>query len=607
MMPDHVTDPTDPSWDEWGREDPPVHEAPDGERFAPAHHSTYVEPDDNAPEGVVPLGYDRGVFFYLSRSARQVFALSATQHNKNNLMAMASLPHFWERSQFKAEKGGVRWDEATDWLMRECRAVGIYNPDIVRGRGAWLDQGRPVLHMGDHLIVGDARSGLRLPGSRHVYEAAQRFSDVVDVDPLSARKAHQLVTICRSLRWERGISGMLLAGFIAIAPVCGGLAWRPSIWVTGGKGSGKSWAEENVIAPAIGQMALRVLSVTTEPGIRRALGSDARPVLFDEAEQEDAASVTRFQAVLGLVRQSSSEGGGSILKADQGGGVARFRVRSCFAFSSINVGLVHGADESRITVLAFREPELDGTDARRADNEKFEQLAREVARTITPEFSAALLARSVRLLPVIRQNAETFARAVSIHLGSRRLGDQLGTLLAGAFSLHADRLVTMEEAEAFIKREEWEREVEQSDERDEQKLLARLTQARITFSPISGGSLTMAIGRLISCAAGFDNSVPNDTACRELLERGIRYWPGDGLKQPEGITFSSNHTELGRILKDTPWSAGWTNSLARLPGALRHPTSVRFGPGQPKSRGVFLPLALIEPGHKRSRTGAEAA
>lgn len=960
MMPDHVTDPTDPSWDEWDREAPPAHEAPDGEpdRFEPVHHGSYVEPDDNAPEGVVPLGYDRGVFFYLSRSARQVFALSATQHNKNNLMAMASLPHFWERGQFKTEKGGVRWDEATDWLMRECRAVGIYSPDIVRGRGAWLDQGRPVLHMGDHLIVGDTRSDLRLPGSRHVYEAAQRFSDVVDVAPLPARKAHQLVTVCRSLRWERGISGTLLAGFIAIAPVCGGLVWRPSIWITGGKGSGKAqphsspvltpygwkpmgslkvgnmvstpgsgtarimavhpqgeqdiyrltftdgrqtratadhlwkvrvggqwklrttseliaildkgtqmstnlavpvcapqslnrdkfilpmhpyalgallgdghlanadgakkageifltstdqhifdrvaavlgnnvtlhpcnrkitmrlgsldrygkdarnlirelrllgtrshdkfvpapylsasieertallqglmdtdgtvgakgglsfcsvseqlardvqylvrslggcalistrqpfyihngaklagrtafvvsirlpdprvaftlprklerlenayqyadtfylgiesieadgredasciaiddpdrlyltddfvvthntWAEENVIAPAIGQMALRVLSNTTEPGIRRELKSDARPVLFDEAEQEDAASVTRFQAVLGLVRQSSSEGGGSILKAAQGDGVARFRVRSCFAFSSINVGLVHGADESRITVLAFREPELDGTEARRADNERFERLAREVATTISPEFSAALLARSVRLLPVIRQNAETFARAVSIHLGSRRLGDQLGTLLAGAFSLHADRLVTMEEAEAFIKREEWEREVEQSDERDEQKLLARLTQARITFSPINGGTLTMAIGRLISCVAGVDNSVSSEAAGRELLERGIRYWPGNGPAQPEGITVSSNHTELGRILKDTPWSAGWQNALARLPGAVRHPTSVRFGPGQPKSRGVFLPLTLIDRDHNRSRTGAEAA
>ncbi len=601
MMPDHATE---PAWDEWDAQtgtpitEPPPYEPPVAHAFA--------EPDDNATEGVVPLGYDRGVFFYLSRAARQVFALTASQHTQNNLTAMASVPHYWERTRFKREKAGVKWDEATDWLMQECRSAGVYDPGIVRGRGAWLDQGRPVLHMGDHLIVGDQRSELRLAGSRHVYEAAQRFSEVTDAVPLSTRQAHQLVTICKALRWERGISGTLLAGFIAIAPVCGGLAWRPSIWVTGSKGSGKSWAEENVLAPAIGRIALRVLSVTTEPGIRRALASDARPVLFDEAEQEDAASVTRFQAVLGLVRQSSSEGGGEILKAAQGDGVARYRVRSCFAFSSINVGIMHGADESRITVLAFRPPEQMTQDDRIASDAAFAVLQRTVAETITPQFSAALLARSVRLLPVIRQNAETFARAVSIHLGTRRLGDQLGTLLAGAFSLHTDRLVTMEEAEDFIRRQQWDAEVEQGEERDEFKLLTHLTQARIGISPANGGRLEVTIGRLISSLAGLDKSIARDTADRELKQIGIKYRRGNGPDEPEGVFVSTNHPALARALANTAWSSGWHRSLARLPGAVRHKTAVRFAFGH-QAKAVFIPSDTIEPAEISPKAGVKAA
>jgi putative DNA primase/helicase len=590
----------DDSWEDWATIDPTTYDGPD----APADDPVVAA--DDSSEGIVPLGYDHGHFFYLSKSARQVFSLSATGHGKNSLMAMASVPHFWERTSFRSDRGGIQWDAATDWLMRECRAVGIYDADRVRGRGAWLDQGRPVLHMGDHLIVGDKRSGLQLEGSRNIYEAAARFSTIGDAQPLTNQQANRLVTICRSLRWERGISGTLLAGFLAIAPICGGLVWRPSIWITGAKGSGKSWAEENVLAPAIGKMALRVLSVTTEPGLRRALGSDARPVLFDEAEQEDAASVARFQAILGLVRQSSSESGGEILKAAQGDGIARFRIRSCFAFSSINVGIIHGADESRITVLAFRKPDALGSAAKRADELKFDELAREVTSTITEAFSASLLARSVMLLPVIRKNAETLARAVSIHLGSRRLGDQLGTLLAGAASLHHSRELTMAEAEEYVQRQQWESEVESDEESDEQKLLSYLTQARVGVSPTNGGRLDVTIGRLIASAAGLDMSINQETAERGLLETGLRYRRGESPDKPEGLFVSTNHPGMKRLLTNTPWSAGWHRALERIPGATKDRGNVRFSFGH-QGKAVFLPMEIINPADPGTRKDRKVA
>ena len=56
-------------------------------------------------EGITPLGHDRGVFYYLSRSAQQVFALTADKHTKNNMLAMASMPHYWETYQlFKRQR-----------------------------------------------------------------------------------------------------------------------------------------------------------------------------------------------------------------------------------------------------------------------------------------------------------------------------------------------------------------------------------------------------------------------------------------------------------------------------------------------------------------------
>src|SRR3546814_12291625 len=100
-----------------------------------------------------------------------------------------------------------------------------------------------------------------------------------------------------------------LAGWIAIAVICGALNWRPHVWLTGSSGSGKSWLLDNVIRPLIGAIAVHCHSNSTEAGIRQTLATDARPVLFDEAESEDAKAQVRIQQVLELSRQSSSENG----------------------------------------------------------------------------------------------------------------------------------------------------------------------------------------------------------------------------------------------------------------------------------------------------------
>ena len=542
-------------------------------------------------EGVDPLGYDRGVYYYFSRAARQVYALSPPMHTQQWFTAMASVPHYWERdSQFRKRGGGIDWHMVADVLMRSCRGRGIYDPDRIRGRGAWLDDGRAVLHMGDHLLVGGTWHSLSLPRSRYVYEAAARFTDGASRPPLPARQAHRLVEICCSLRWERPISGTLLAGWILIAPICGGLAWRPSIWLTGPKGSGKTTVEAGILAPALGKIALHVQSVTTEPALRRALGSDARPVLFDEAEQEGLGSAARMQAVLGLVRQSSSESGGEILKAAQGDGLFRFRIRSCFAFSSINVGIEHSADESRITVLALRVLEATTPEARARAEAEFKTLMQTIGEVITEDFSAGLLARAVALLPIIRRNAETFARAVSIHLGTRRLGDQLGTLLAGAYALHSDKAIGDAEAEAFIRRERWDSEVEQASDRDEDKLLTVITQSRVAVT--QGTRIEATVGRLIAAVAHPSDreAITAETADRELKQMGIRF-----ERAPEaGIWVSSSHPALRRLLAGTPWASSWSRSLSRLPGASVAQRAKRFAFGH-QARAVWIPWIVLEP------------
>jgi len=47
------------------------------------------------------------------------------------------------------------------------------------------------------------------------------------------------VKLCQQPRWSSDLYGDLLAGWIATAIVCGGMDWRPHLWVTGNHGTGR--------------------------------------------------------------------------------------------------------------------------------------------------------------------------------------------------------------------------------------------------------------------------------------------------------------------------------------------------------------------------------
>jgi putative DNA primase/helicase len=387
------------------------------------------------------------------------------------------------------------------------------------------------------------------------------------------------------LRWEKPHHARLLAGWIAIAPICGALRWRPSVWLTGGKGSGKTYVSEAIIYGTLGRIALSVLGTTTSAAVRQVLGSESRPVLFDEAEAEDAASAMRMQSMLDLVRQSASESEAVIAKGGASGRASTYRVRACFAFQSINISLKHAADESRVSVLVLREAAQRSPDSAA----QFEALAALVAQTITLEWADGLVLRMVRLVPVIRESAEIFAQVIAAKLGSRRLGDQLGTLLAGAYALHSDKPITPQKAAEVVSRPEW---LEQADEAepDERRCLSHLLAHRLRVD-----NTEVSISRLIETAHSMDASAfPNcDRAQAVLTEHGIKYGEREGRY---GCWISTDHPALKPVMRGTPWATAWAKSLARLPNTAcgRDVGMVRFGLGH-RSRSIWLPISTIDP------------
>lgn len=542
-------------------DEPPVDDAYIGEETHQPH------PLDNAD--FVCLGYNHGDYYYLPKGSKQVVTLKAAEHAKGNLIALAPL-QWWEET-FPG-KQGLDSSAAANWMIRANHKIGVYDPGRIRGRGAWEDKGRSVLHMGDTLIVDGALCPTGEIKSSFIYEAAIPMEFQSDSSSaVSNAEATRLRGLCNLLSWEDPLNGTLLAGWCVLSPICGALSWRPHIHITGASGKGKTWIVDNIVKQVAGPSAMVVQGSTTEAGIRQSLGHDARPVIFDEAEGEDPTAQKRMQAILELARQASSETDGSICKGTAGGKALSFRIRSMFCFSSIGVSATQRADQSRISVLGLQ------------DNADADYFKREVVpvwkELITPAFCQSIRARSIRLIPVIKQNAVVFSEKVGLHLGSKRTGDQLGALLAGAYALNSINLVDEAAAQAFVEAQDWRFHKLDTEQTDEQRCLAVILDALIKLD----SNATVSVAELIRNAHSDLFTMDTAESTMTLRRHGIKPVRG-------GFAVANNHAELAKKLRETPWATNWQQMLARLPGAVK--TDPIYFSGS-SSRAVMLPMVYV--------------
>jgi putative DNA primase/helicase len=174
------------------------------------------------------------------------------------------------------------------------------------------------------------------------------------------------------------------------------LEWRPHLWLTGGKGTGKTWIFSNLLRRLLGKASLAIQGKSSESGIRQTLKYDAIPVIFDEIEPTDQNANIRIQEVLGLMRACSADDGGMQVLGSSSGTAQNYRIRSCFAFASISVALDKQSDRSRVTVLGLT---MKGNEAERKKN--FDNIKRLYMEIVTDDFVQRLQARTISLVPVI--------------------------------------------------------------------------------------------------------------------------------------------------------------------------------------------------------------
>jgi putative DNA primase/helicase len=530
------------------------------------------------------LGADGDLFYYMPDKSQQIVSLAAAAHSKNNLMRLAPLQS-WE-IVFPGNNSGANWDAAINALIQRSQSMPMFDSRRIRGRGCWIDGMDIVYHAGDKLVVNGEFVQIPAYNSsrRAIYHGALEIPTETDQVATNSESA-KLIDLCEMLSWERPLYGKLLAGWLALAPIGGALRWRPHLWVTGPSGSGKSWIVSNIIQPIVGDAAVHVQGATSEAGIRGTLGSDSLPVVFDEAESEDRASQTRFESILTLARQSSTETGAGIVKGTAQGGSVTYLIRSAFLFASIGVAAVKKSDVSRISILQLRKNL--GRDA----SEHFDKVVALWKTTVSSDrYCSKFRARCIKNAKIIRENCEIFGRVAVEFTGDKRSADQIGALLAGAYSLTTSKIVSESIALDFMRGQDWAGFKSEDVDNDENQCLAHLAASQIRFD-VAGANYQRTISEVI---ADIQSDPLSEDDAGTMLRRkdrmdalqrnGVRFCP-----DTRGILVANNHPQLEQIFSMTAWGAGkWKHQLERVTGAKRMGV-MAFG-SQCRQRCVWIPI-----------------
>lgn len=545
---------------------------------------TAPDPLPETDDYFICIGFQENTFYYQPFSTGQVVALARGSHTGTNLCALAPLS-YWEN--LYPNKTGVNWIAAASSLFQRCYKAGFYNPAMLRGRGAWWDNGRSVLHLGDRIIVdGRARaSNKQLENSSYYYQRLIELKGPNLSEPLSKKEAEKIAKIVGKFLWETQGSAMLVTGWIALAPICGILDWRPHMWLTAGAGSGKSTLLEDFIAPLLGDMRLIVVGNTSEAGIRQSLKADALPVIFDEAESNEKPDQARIQQILSLARVASFETDANILKGSPDGSMQNFKIRSMFLFSSIATALKQGADKSRFAQITLKKPE-DRFPDKQKRQKHWDSLRKDLS-TISPEVGRRLQARIFSLIPVVRESIAVFTEAAAEYLdGNQRNGDQYGTLLAGAWVMCYDEAPTKEQALQLCASAQLQEFCKNNEKTDEKRCIDLIMQHQIRIEG-QDKTVTRTIGELVEIAA--DKALDRDLV-RSTVEATLGR---NGIKVDRGkVCISNGSSAIASILKDTQWSNSWSDQLERLPGASKTGSIYFKGMGS-SARAVGVPFSAL--------------
>jgi hypothetical protein len=250
------------------------------------------------------------------------------------------------------------------------------------------------------------------------------------------------------------------------------------------------------------------------------------------------------------------------------------------------VGLVEAADLSRTVVCSIKPPNV---------NASFDQL-KLMVKSLPKDLPERLLRRQLKNLKTIKANAETFAGVIALQNGSRRLGDMIGTLMAGDHSLVSDTILTFDQAEERVRDRMDQKKFDDfnrvRENQEDVELFQHISSFQVRPQNQYGIGFEMTIGEVmgVACAVQEHEKMSREECLTFLRRVGLLWERREGV---DGFWIARAKTMFAvNVMSKSTYPLGWERIL------MRHPKAVDSGKDQKnfngfKQRAIWLPHAVL--------------
>ena len=320
------------------------------------------DPTSNKYLPIIPLGTQNNFHFFLKKNTRTIIKIKFGSWNRSKCIELASI-NTWTNLGFTNKQEKIVVDDIQDFLTRKNEKIGYFDQERIKGVGAWNLKGDIFLNTGKNIYSPAKSTSITesdiLTNHKFLFISGKKFSKI-DEFMATNNEIQKIQSLCQSQKFVSAFSPVALMGWSLLAPFGGALHWRPIIWVTGKKGTGKSWIFENIISPLLGKFVHESSGKGTEAGIRESVDSCAMPCLLDEVDaQPNTHDHDKIIKIMSLARNACNDTSAKIqMSSGNNEGKKVYFVHSMFAFASVTIPLSESAFLSRILKLELS-PKFD--------------------------------------------------------------------------------------------------------------------------------------------------------------------------------------------------------------------------------------------------------
>jgi len=545
-------------------------------------------PFSDMPFRQLGCGYD-GRYSYFSKSSGTIHSFTASEHTEKNMFYLCARQYWvdylasnnyadnenpFKIFKFKPEHVSV----ITDSLMQTANRLPSFDMHggSVRSHGAWKDGDNVAINLGDKVVIGKEIYDNYEAPSEFIYEKCSPLG-ITPKNGMRQTEAAKLLEICNQITWGAESSGILLAGWITTSIICTMMNWRTHLFIFGDKNSGKSTVAKRIVGGALKGLQKDFAGNTTEAGIRQEIGNLGLSVRFDEAEGDSQRERDQQQAILDYFRLATDMS--CVVKGSIGGTAQKFYARFQGLMLGVNPQLQRATDTTRFLKMEVVEDRRDDCAERYAD------LLKKCSDTFTDEWTGKFLMYVVNNIDTITHNEGVFKLAWMKTLPSARMADTLANPMSG-YALLKDpgKKYTVKEAEQLLKTVKWEDYMPQNaTARNSGDFMDYLMSQMINVE-----NKRISIGKAVIMATkakGGERYQDEFKAYERLLEIGIKV---DVMSS--NVFFHPRSENLRKVLRDTPWGAGYDRLIESRFKIEKRSQPVRFIAGTNPTRSIAVPL-----------------